>query len=148
MADKTAKLDQVGPEKSQEGPSFTAGGTTRAAPGGCKDLTESDNGPTQLHPFGGAGSKTPTGRVTGAHSSTHGPLCLCSPLKRPTRFSHGVSFVESMEEANTLHAYVCRMMMTIIGKLVPSCDKLGSKLGPCWGKLGQPRWDQIVPTSG
>ena len=34
------------------------------------------NGPTQLHPFGGAGSKTPTGRVTGAPSFTHGPLCL------------------------------------------------------------------------
>ena len=91
-------------------------------------------------------SKTPTGRVTGAPSSTHGPLCLCSPLKRPTRFSHGVSSVESMEDANTLHAYVCRMMMTIIGKLVPSCDKLGSKLGPCWGKLGQPRWNQIGPS--
>ena len=32
------------------------------------------------------------------------------------------------------------------GKLVPSCNKLGSKLGPCWANLGQPRWDQIGPS--
>ena len=37
---------------------------------------------------------------------------------------------------------------TTIGKLVPSCDKLGSKLGTCWAKLGQPRWDQIGPSWG
>ena len=30
------------------------------------ELAEPKTCPTQLHPFGGAGSKTPTGRLTGA----------------------------------------------------------------------------------
>ena len=106
-------------------------------------------------PSGAPDLRRPRGESPAPHPLCNEPLCLlsaifwgclCSPLKRPTCFSHGVSSVESMEEANTLHAYVCRMMMTTIGKLVPSCDKLGSKLGPCWGKLEQPRWDHIGPS--
>ena len=62
---------QEGPEKSQEAPNVAYGGTTRGGPevwGFARIWQNLSRGPTQLHPFGGAGSKTPTGRVTGAPS--------------------------------------------------------------------------------
>ena len=72
MADKTAKLDQDRAKLVQVATNPTVGDTPRMA---CSftivnNLVTIVKESTQLHPFGGAGSKTPMGRVTGAPSKT------------------------------------------------------------------------------
>ena len=79
-------MDEHGGQDGQVGPSWTKlepvmdrGCQRWYAPGGRLNWTEWTgfvNGSTQLHPFGGARSKKPTGRVTGAPYFMHGPLCL------------------------------------------------------------------------
>ena len=83
-------MDEHGGQDGRVGPSWTKlqpiikkVGARWYAPGGRLNWTEWTGlvvYPTQLHPFGSAGSKTPTGRVTGAPSFTHGPLWFAMHL--------------------------------------------------------------------
>ena len=108
---------------------------------------------TQLHPFGGAGSKTPTGRVTGAPSFTHGPLCLHLGIFLHLRTNlvqlgrlvrHVRPSCPSWLLLGSNLAHLCSNLSEFSANLAqfgPILAQLGSNLVQFWSHIG-PTWSQ------